>query len=177
MSSSVSAIATSVIRVAAIINILAMIIDKGMIPAMVSPCGNRKEPNERRTRHHPASNHPRGKRASGSRFAARPGVVAFKRRAALGVAAASRRARLHGRARARGEGSRGKAYRARAGAPAGRAGPPPVWGAAVSPAARLPTGERRPWLALAVLCLGQLMIARDATIAHVAVPAVQREPH
>jgi EmrB/QacA subfamily drug resistance transporter len=40
-----------------------------------------------------------------------------------------------------------------------------------------PVGERRRWIALAVLCLGQLMIVLDVTIVVVALPAIQRELH
>jgi EmrB/QacA subfamily drug resistance transporter len=35
--------------------------------------------------------------------------------------------------------------------------------------------ERRRWIALAVLCLGQLMMVLDATIVNVALPSIQRE--
>jgi EmrB/QacA subfamily drug resistance transporter len=42
------------------------------------------------------------------------------------------------------------------------------------PAAR---SERRRWIALAVLCLGQLMMVLDATIVNVALPSIQRELH
>src|SRR5271166_4696753 len=38
-------------------------------------------------------------------------------------------------------------------------------------------GERRRWIALAVLCLGQLMIVLDATIVNVALPSIQRDLH
>ena len=38
-------------------------------------------------------------------------------------------------------------------------------------------GERRRWLAVAVLCLGQLMMVLDATIVNVALPSIQRELH
>src|ERR1700692_3299498 len=39
------------------------------------------------------------------------------------------------------------------------------------------TRERRRWIALAVLCLGQLMMVLDATIVNVALPSVQRDLH
>jgi EmrB/QacA subfamily drug resistance transporter len=39
------------------------------------------------------------------------------------------------------------------------------------------TGGRRRWIALVVLCIGQLMIALDATVVNVALPAIQRELH
>src|SRR5271155_3108174 len=35
--------------------------------------------------------------------------------------------------------------------------------------------ERRRWIALAVLCLGQLMMVLDATIVNVALPSIQRD--
>ena len=46
--------------------------------------------------------------------------------------------------------------------------------AATGPA---PRSERRRWIALAVLCLGQLMMVLDATIVNVALPSIQRELH
>jgi len=45
---------------------------------------------------------------------------------------------------------------------------------AVETAAR---GERRRWIALAVLCLGQLMMVLDATIVNVALPSIQSDLH
>jgi EmrB/QacA subfamily drug resistance transporter len=38
-------------------------------------------------------------------------------------------------------------------------------------------GDRRRWLALAVVCLAQLMIVLDTTIVNVALPAIQRDLH
>ena len=40
---------------------------------------------------------------------------------------------------------------------------------------RLIEGERRRWVALAVVCLGQLMMVLDATIVNVALPSMQRD--
>jgi EmrB/QacA subfamily drug resistance transporter len=40
---------------------------------------------------------------------------------------------------------------------------------------RLIDGERRRWVALAVVCLGQLMMVLDATIVNVALPSMQRD--
>src|SRR5437763_13752547 len=37
------------------------------------------------------------------------------------------------------------------------------------------TGERRRWIALGVVCMGQLMMVLDATIVNVALPAMQRD--
>ncbi|MGO9487946.1 MAG: MFS transporter [Solirubrobacteraceae bacterium] len=37
--------------------------------------------------------------------------------------------------------------------------------------------QRRRWIALAVLCLGQLMMVLDATIVNVALPSIQRDLH
>src|SRR5580698_2241718 len=39
------------------------------------------------------------------------------------------------------------------------------------------TGQRRRWIALVVLCIGQLMIVLDATVVNVALPTIQRELH
>src|SRR5271154_6933808 len=38
-------------------------------------------------------------------------------------------------------------------------------------------GSRRRWFVLVILCLGQLMIVLDATVANVALPAIQRDLH
>ncbi len=40
---------------------------------------------------------------------------------------------------------------------------------------RLINGERRRWITLAVVCLGQLMMVLDATIVNVALPSMQRD--
>jgi EmrB/QacA subfamily drug resistance transporter len=39
------------------------------------------------------------------------------------------------------------------------------------------TGERRRWISLAVVCMGQLMMVLDATIVNVALPSMQRDLH
>src|SRR5258708_37364820 len=38
-------------------------------------------------------------------------------------------------------------------------------------------GDRQRWLALVVICFGQLMIMVDATIVNVALPSIQRDLH
>ena len=40
-----------------------------------------------------------------------------------------------------------------------------------------PAVERRRWIALVVLCLGQLMIVLDVTVVNVALPSIQRDLH
>jgi EmrB/QacA subfamily drug resistance transporter len=47
----------------------------------------------------------------------------------------------------------------------------------LSLASPVSSDERRRWLALAVVCLAQLMIVLDTTIVNVALPAVQRDLH
>src|SRR5437660_10501746 len=37
------------------------------------------------------------------------------------------------------------------------------------------SGERRRWITLAVVCMGQLMMVLDATIVNVALPSMQRD--
>ena len=41
----------------------------------------------------------------------------------------------------------------------------------------VPHSDRRRWIALIVLCVGQLMIVLDATVVNVALPTIQRELH
>jgi EmrB/QacA subfamily drug resistance transporter len=56
--------------------------------------------------------------------------------------------------------------------------PAAAGGVAVDPGgAGSPRGERRRWIALAVLCLGQLMMVLDATIVNVALPSIQHDLH
>src|SRR5689334_8312052 len=40
-----------------------------------------------------------------------------------------------------------------------------------------PSSERRRWMALAVVCMAQLMIVLDATIVNVALPSIQHDLH
>jgi EmrB/QacA subfamily drug resistance transporter len=47
----------------------------------------------------------------------------------------------------------------------------------VDAAAARQRSERRRWIALAVLCLGQLMMVLDATIVNVALPSIQHDLH
>jgi EmrB/QacA subfamily drug resistance transporter len=49
--------------------------------------------------------------------------------------------------------------------------------AAPKPQPKPPRSERRRWIALAVLCLGQLMMVLDATIVNVALPSIQHDLH
>ena len=57
---------------------------------------------------------------------------------------------------------------------AGRHADAELTGAAADIATR---SERRRWIALAVLCLGQLMMVLDATIVNVALPSIQHDLH
>src|ERR1700689_691908 len=45
------------------------------------------------------------------------------------------------------------------------------------PSISMPTGDRRRWIALVVVCLAQLMNVLDTTIVNVALPSIQRDLH
>src|SRR5438067_838645 len=105
MSWSLSAIATSVISISAIINFPTIILEEMIIHDMVSPSRDRKEPYVRRFDHHQPSSHSHGD-PSRSRVDARGALVAPARRRARAAGSASRRACLRGRAGARREGAR-----------------------------------------------------------------------
>jgi EmrB/QacA subfamily drug resistance transporter len=55
--------------------------------------------------------------------------------------------------------------------------PPEISGMATEPSAQRTPEERRRWLALVALCIGQLMIVLDATIVNVALPSIQADLH
>ncbi|MGO8904952.1 MAG: MFS transporter [Solirubrobacteraceae bacterium] len=59
----------------------------------------------------------------------------------------------------------------------GEAGAVPSEAGAVGAREPAPREARRRWIALAVLCLGQLMMVLDATIVNVALPSIQRDLH
>jgi EmrB/QacA subfamily drug resistance transporter len=55
--------------------------------------------------------------------------------------------------------------------------PAPTPSASPSPRSRPALDDRRRWLALVVLCIGQLMIVLDVTVVNVALPSIQRDLH
>ena len=55
--------------------------------------------------------------------------------------------------------------------------PAPTPSATPSPRPRPAMDDRRRWLALVVLCIGQLMIVLDVTVVNVALPSIQRDLH
>src|SRR5947209_2518356 len=136
-----------------------------MIHDMVLLPHDRKEPYEhhRRRPHSPSTRRhrpaPEACPDAGAGFRARAGQARLAQVRAVGMARAARAWLPPLRERG-----------SSAGEPAREA----IATGAPEPARR---SERRRWIALAVLCLGQLMMVLDATIVNVALPSIQRDLH